>query len=334
MKTKQSRLHSRVLVEGIAVSIHTAGAEFLVRYRDGKQRLSRTFERLDQAQAFARFLARRQHWLAAAQELGAGQRTPVMPWFLVGPATVITEAVEQFLSACAQMDTSVPTLRTMAGLLRSSLPAAPTVEALTLDWSCQATAPPGSTAPHRAVRRAVVGRFLGWLARQPIEVPAKPTAPTHDPRRLTVAQAESLLRACPDLETQRWVAMSLFAGLRPREVEALRWEKVHEAIAVADAKTHGLHHAPVNLRAWLQVPKPARGPVVSQAAGRKAKALLVKLNIPVAALRTTCVLCWLALHGGDLAAGQAGVPKAFESGATHSLVSRAEAEGFFGLTPD
>lgn len=224
MKTKPSKLHSRVLVEGIAVPIYAAAEEFLIRYRDGKQRFSRTFERLDQAQAFAQFLARRQHWLAAAQELGAGQHTPVMPGFIVGPATVNTEAVEQFLTACAQMDTSVPTLRTMAGLLRSSLPVAPTVEALTLDWSCQATAPPGSTAPHRAVRRAVVGRFLGWLARQPIEVPAKPTAPTNDPRRLTVAQAEALLRACPDLETQRWVALSLFAGLRPREVEALRWE--------------------------------------------------------------------------------------------------------------
>ena len=338
MKTKQSiptKFHSRVLVEGIAVSIYTAAAEFLVRYRDGKQHFSRTFERLDQAQAFARFLARRQHWLAAAQELGVRQRTPVVPGFLVGPATVNTEAVEQFLSMCAQMGTSATTLRTMAGLLRSSLPVAPTGEALTLDWSCQATAPPGSTAPHRAVRRAVVGRFLGWLARQPIEVPVKLTAPTNDPRRLTVAQAEALLRACPDLETQRWVALSLFAGLRPREVEALRWEKVQEAIAVADAKTHGLHHAPANLRAWLKVPKPARGPVVSQAAGRKAKALLLKLNIPVAALRTTCVLCWLALQGGNQTAPrQAGVTRMCEPGALPAVVSRAEAEGFFGLTPD
>lgn len=111
MKTKQSiptKLHSRVLVEGIAVSIYTAAEEFLVRYRDGKQRFSRTFERLDQAQAFARFLARRQHWLAAAQELGAGHRTPVMPGFFVGPATVNTEAVEQFQSAAR---TSWPTRR-------------------------------------------------------------------------------------------------------------------------------------------------------------------------------------------------------------------------------
>ncbi len=200
MKTKPSKFHSRVLVEGIAVAIHTAAEEFLVRYRDGKQRFSRTFERLDQAQAFARFLARRQHWLAAAQELGVRQGTPVVPGFIVRPTTVNTEAVEQFLTACAQMDTSVPTLRTMASLLRSSLPAAPTVEALTLDWSRQATAPPGSTAPHRAVRRAVVGRFLGWLARQPIEVPVKPTAPPNDARRLTVAQAEALLRACPHHE--------------------------------------------------------------------------------------------------------------------------------------
>lgn len=328
------KLHSRVLVEGIAVAIYSAAAEFLVRYRDGKQRFTRAFERLDQAQAFARFLARRQHWLAAAQELGARQRTPVVPGFIVGPTTMTTEAVEQFLSACAQMGTSAITLRTMASLLRSALPAVPTVEGLTLDWSRYAIAPPGSTAPHRAVRRAVVGRFLGWLARQPIEVPVKPAAPPNDPRRLTVAQAEALLRACPDLETQRWVALSLFAGMRPCEVETLPWEKVQEAIAVADAKTHGLHHAPVNLRAWLKVPKPARGPVVSQDAGRKVKALLLKLNIPVAALRTTCVICWLALQGVNQTARQAGVTQMFGPGALPAVVSRAEAEGFFGLTPD
>lgn len=47
--------------------------------------------------------------------------------------------------------------------------------------------------------------------------------------------------------------------------------KTERFIAVADAKTHGLNHGPfpANLRAWLKVPKPALGPVVSQAAGLK-----------------------------------------------------------------
>lgn len=343
MKTQQSiptKLHSRVLLEGIAVPIYTAAAEFLVRYRDGKQRFSRAFERLDQAQAFARFLARRQHWLAAAQELGAGQRTPVVPGFIVGPSTVITEAVEQFLSACAQMDTSAPTLRTMASLLLSALPAAPTVEALTSDWSCHATAPPGSTAPHRAVRRAVVGRFLGWLARQPIDGPAEPPAPAADsppaPTHLTVAQAEALLRACPDLEVQRLVALSLFAGLRPLEAESLRWEDVQAAIAVYKAKTPGIRWVSItaNLRAWLRVPAQAHGPVVTKAARRKLDALLRKLKVPLPALRTTCLLGWVALHGVEQAALQAGVCPVVQPDPLSRLVSRAEAECFFSLTPD
>ena len=128
------KLHSRVLDEGIAVPIYTVAAEFLVRYRDGKQRRARTFERLDQAQEFARFLARRQHWAQAAVELGVRQRTPVMPAFVIGPATAITDAVDQFLLAYGQMGTSATTLRAMASGLRSSLPDAPTMGALSLGW--------------------------------------------------------------------------------------------------------------------------------------------------------------------------------------------------------
>ena len=325
------KLHSRVVVEGIAVPIYIAAAEFLVRYRDGKKRRSRTFELLEQAQAFARFLAHRQHWPAAALELGARQRTPVVPGFIVGPATANTEAVEQFLSAWAQMGTAATTLRTMADLLRNSLPAATTVEALTVNWARQATSPPGSTAPHRAVRRAIAGRFLLWLAHQPMEV--QPSPPANELEWLTLAQAEAVLRACPDLETQRWVALSLFAGLRPHEVESLHWQDVLQAMVVHGPKSKEFRIAPVaaNLLAWLKKPDPAHGPVVTKAARRKVKALLLKLKVPLHALRTTCLLCWLALHGAEQTALQAGVSKS--PNPQHS-VSQAEAECFFGLTPD
>ncbi|MEN9576556.1 MAG: Phage integrase family [Verrucomicrobiota bacterium] len=289
--------------------IYTTAEEFLVRYRDGQQRFSRTFERLDQAQVFARFLAHRQHWLAAALELGVGQRTPVVARFIVGPATANIEAVEQFLSACAQMGTSATTLRTMADLLRNALPAAPTVEAWTVNWARRATSPPGSTAPHRAVRRAIVGRFLGWLAHQPMEV--QPSPPANEPGRLPLAQAEAVLRACPDLDTQRWVALSLFAGLRPHEVESLHWQDVLQAMVVHGPKSKEFRLAPVaaNLLAWLKTPDQAHGPVVTEAARRKVKALLLKLKVPLHALRTTCVLCWLALHGAEQTALHAGISK-------------------------
>ena len=328
------KLHSRVLVEGIAVPIYSAAEEFLVRYRDGQQRFSRTFELLEQAQAFARFLARRQHWLAAAQELGARQRTPVVPGFIVGPTTVNTEAVEQFLSACAQMGTSANTLRTMADLLRNSLPAAPTVEALTVNWARQATSPPGSSAPHRTVRRAMVGQFLGWLSRQPMAAP--PSPPANELKRLTLAQAEAVLRACPDLETQRWVALALFAGLRPHEVESLHWQDVLQAMVVHGPKSKEFRLAPVtaNLLAWLKKPDQAHGPVVTKAARRKVKALLLPLKVPLHALRTTCVLCWLALDGAEQTALHAGVSKVPSPNQVQCSVSRAEAECFFGLTPD
>ena len=81
------------------------------------------------------------------------------------------------------------------------------------------------TKRKRTERRAILGRFLGWLARQPIEAEAKSPTQTADstqePLRLTVAEAEALPCACPDLDTQRLVALSIFAGPRPREVESL-----------------------------------------------------------------------------------------------------------------
>ena len=103
MKTTQSpkpKLHSSVRDKGIAVPIYVAGAEFLVRYRDGKQQRSRTFERLAQAQEFGRFLARRQHWVMAAKELGARQFPPVVPGFVLAPTTASDAAIDNFLSAC------------------------------------------------------------------------------------------------------------------------------------------------------------------------------------------------------------------------------------------
>jgi len=325
------KFHSRVVVEGIAVPIYAAAEEFLVRYRDGQQRLSRTFERLDQAEAFAQFLARRQHWHRIALEFSVRKHTPVVPGFIVGPATVITEAVEQFLAAGVQMGTSNTTLRTMEDLLRNSLPAAPTVAALTVAWARQVTSPPGSTLAQRTVRRAIVGRFLGWLARQPMEVP-----PAKEPVRLTLAQVEAVLRACPDLETQRYVALSLFAGLRPHEVESVRWEEVWRDIIVHGSKSKELRIAPVaaNLLAWLKKPAQTHGPVVTKAARRKVKALLLKLKIPLPALRTTCVLCWLALQGPEPTALQAGVSNSLGPDQLQPSISRAEAECFFGLTPD
>jgi len=328
------KFHSRVVVEGIAVPIYAAAEEFLVRYRDGQQRLSRTFALLQQAEAFAQFLARRQHWHRIALEFAVRKRTPVVPGFIVGPDTTFKEAVEQFLSAGAPLGTSATTLRTMEDLLRNSLPAAPTVEALTVAWACQVTSPPGSTLAHRTLRRAIVGRFLGWLARQPMEVPLSP--PAKKLAHLSLAQTEAVLRACPDLEAQRYVALSLFAGLRPHEVESLHWEEVLQDIIVHGSKSKEFRIAPVaaNLLAWLKKPAQAHGPVVTKAARRKVKVLLLKLKVPLHALRTTCVLCWLALQGPEPTALQAGVSKSPGPDQLQPLISRAEAECFFGLTPD
>jgi len=160
--------------------------------------------------------------------------------------------------------------------------------------------------------------------------------PAKEPVRLSLAQVEAVLRACPDLETQRYVAFSLFAGLRPHEVESLHWQEVLQEIVVCGPKSKEFRLAPVaaNLLAWLKKPAQAHGPVVTKAARRKVKALLLKLKIPLHALRTTCVLCWLALQGPEPTTLHAGVSKSPGPDQLQPLISRAEAECFFGLTPD
>jgi integrase len=108
------------------------------------------------------------------------------------------------------------------------------------------------------------------------------------------------------------------------------------AIAVRSGITRETRHVPLtaNLLAWLKVPAEAHGPVVTKAARRKLDALLLKLKVPLHALRTTWLLCWLALHGAEQTELQAGVSQTLQPDPLPKLVSRAEAQGFFGLAPD
>lgn len=72
-----------------------------------------------------------------------------------------------------------------------------------------------------------------------------------------MAEAEQLLRACPDDDAHRYVALSLFAGLRPVEVAALRWEDITEQRDTLMCRGKaGLGAVPLsaNVLAWLHPP--------------------------------------------------------------------------------
>lgn len=152
---------------------------------------------------------------------------------------------------------------------------------------------------------------------------------------LSVSEAEALLRDCLDDDSRRYVALSLFAGLRPVELAALRWEDFTEQRDALLCSAKGVSRTvplSANLRVLLKPPTAAHGLVATPAAARKVRALLAKLKAKGSnVLRTTCVLCWLALHGVAAATQHAGLSQVPEQQHSHLPISRADAERFFSI---
>lgn len=330
--------------DGVTVPIDAVAGEFVVRFHDGRCARSRAFERLEQASEFARFFARRQHWAQVAQELAARFVAPVSS-FRVAPTTSTLMAFDCFLRAMRRNGASQANIRTVVTVLSAafSYGSAGGLGALNAAWYREQDARSPEqlrTKDARARRRVIVASFLGWLAHQPLEPQAPvatPDAPAARKQFLTVAEAEQLLRACPDDDARRYVTLSLFAGLRPVEVVALRWEDITDQrdTLLCRGKA-GLRAVPLsaNLRAWLQPPTPAQGPVVTAAAAGKVRTLLGKLKpTTLNVLRTTWLLCWMALHGLDTTAQHAGVRHDSRKRHLPLSISVADAERFFSLTP-
>lgn len=75
-------------------------------------------------------------------------------------------------------------------------------------------------------------------------------------------------------------------------------------------------------------------PVVTDAAAHKVRALLGNLkSAGIHALRTTFLLCCLALHGPKAAAQSAGIAQVQEANHTALPIGRADAERLFSLAP-
>ena len=330
--------------DGVTVPIHAVGGEFVVRFHDGRYARSRAFERLDQACEFARFFARRQHWAQVAQELAARFVAPVSS-FRVAPTTSTLMAFDCFLRAMRRNGASQANIRTVVTVLSAafSYGSAGGLGALSAAWYREQDARSPEqlrTKDARARRRVIVANFLGWLAHQPLEPQARvatPDAPALEKRFLTVAESEQMLRACPDDDARRYMALALFAGLRPVEVAALQWEDITEQRDALICRSNAsARRVPIsaNLLDWLRPPTPAQGPVVSAAAARKVRALLTQLKpTTLNVLRTTCLLCWMARYGSGAAAQFAGLGHIPQDRQLRLPISVADAERFFSLAP-
>lgn len=97
----------------------------------------------------------------------------------------------------------------------------------------------------------------GWCDRNPAAAVDAPTVPARAPRILSPAEAARLLAATPP-RSLAWVVLGLFAGVRPAEADALRWEDCQLArgfaeVAAAVAKVRRRRIVPLCTAAvaWL-----------------------------------------------------------------------------------
>ena len=89
-----STVHCQAECNGSSIPIHRTAEGYLIRYRDGKHRRSRVFEKSTQAVEFAKFLARRLFWSQFAAKHAPCLATPPSGAFPLCPATRASSAVE------------------------------------------------------------------------------------------------------------------------------------------------------------------------------------------------------------------------------------------------
>lgn len=108
-----------------------------------------------------------------------------------------------------------------------------------------------------------------WVSRNLVEFISLPSVDRANPEVLTAEQASHLLEHADTHGLLPYVAVGMFAGLRPNELERLDWSNIRlaeRAIFVDAGKAKTRHRRVVNindtLAAWLVPHKQQRGPVV------------------------------------------------------------------------
>ena len=335
-----STVHCQAECNGSSIPIHRTAEGYLVRYRDGKHRRSRVFEKDTQAVEFAKFLARRHFWSQFAAKHAPCLATPASGAFPLCPATRVSSAVEVYLrDAITGLSPRMVSLtaKTLPGLLASSR--AVTLMDLDAPWLAAAKQRSHATRTSQTLRYRMLYRFLGWLSGQPLD-PVRPAVQCK--RVLSFAQAQALLAACPDDTARRYVALALFAGLRGSEIESLRWSDIiaNDRILVRSAGKGAERLIPLrpNLGHWLKRSAPEAGLVVRAAAavrrGIAATMRRLGLNGGPHVLRQTWLLCTVVLEGIYAACSAGGVAMQPHHRKVIFLpLSQGEAERIMKITP-
>ena len=155
-------------------------------------------------------------------------------------------------------------------------------------------------------------RRRGWIAANAAELTSV-RVPARDVAALSIAEATKLLRAaerCPALLPH--VAVALFAGLRPGELAALRWNDVHFETAQIEvrpetSKTRQRRFVPLDplLADWLLPRRRPAGKIMPPNFQKLWRALRADAGLTKLSgkrgwtdiLRHTHATFWLAIHG-------------------------------------
>ncbi len=177
--------------------------------------------------------------------------------------------------------------------------------------------------PHHARGRANIrtkfSQFLnhcrreGWITANPLDLVKIRVGNDKEPDTLSAAECDRLLRTAEGefSDLVPFVAVGLFAGLRPGELAALSWKQVHlqtgqiEVLA-ATSKTRQKRFVPIDspLDKWLLAYRRQSGPVMPSLFARKWRALREKAELlPLSGdrvwmdiLRHTHATFWLAKY--------------------------------------
>lgn len=185
----------------------------------------------------------------------------------------------------------------------------------------------------------------GWTDTNLVARVPRPAVDDKEPGIFTVKQTAALLEVAPRLGLLPYVALGLFAGLRPAETERLDWSavKLDErsiiiGAEVAKKRSRRVVEIGDTLAAWIAPCVKAKGSVVDAVNLRKRlNALMAKAKVrwPTNGLRHSFGSYHLAMHGDQVrTAAQMGHR---DVGVLHNhykaLVTKGEAEKFWNLRP-
>lgn len=268
----------------------------------------------------------------------------------INASSPLSEAALHFLDS-RPLSSNAGSIASLTGILRKvalrlgHLPVA-SVTPAQLD---AAVSTPTLTASGRRSYVTVLRHFFRWLQIQGCLPLCRPTAADHLPlpssstvsSPLCSADLRKLLTLAKDVEVRLYLAVSVFAGLRPQELLNLSWEDVAPgATMVVNSKCNPFRRVVAicpTLDAWLRPFYGAKGPLVSSSCRGKvlrlARESQVRLRPNI--LRHTFGEMMLAVNGNakEIAAAM-GINSASLHRHFTSRMSEAEARQILSLTPE